>query len=162
MNNFNQKLKVAVVALLAVMNFSLSVSALENSPAKTNEKASSLNDAIKSHIVKCLAKDAKECSKAAVLFQNGIGVTQSNSQALAYFDKACSLNSGTDCMRLANRYVVGDGVELNSKTAFHIIKSLQCQCIRSLQKLGLYVRTWRWYRAEFRKSCCDVSVFLQS
>ena len=52
MNNFNQKLKVAVVALLAVMNFSLSVSALENSPAKTNEKASSLNDAIKSHIVK--------------------------------------------------------------------------------------------------------------
>lgn len=122
MNNFNQKLKVVVVALLAVMNFPSSVSALENSPAKTNEKASSLNDAIKSHIVKCLAKDAKECSKAAVLFQNGIGVTQSNSQALAYFDKACSLNSGTDCMRLANRYVVGEGVELNSKTAFSYYK----------------------------------------
>ena len=46
MNNFNQKLKVAVVALLAVMNFPSSVSALENSPAKTNEKASSLNDPI--------------------------------------------------------------------------------------------------------------------
>ena len=36
MNNFNQKLKVAVVALLAVMSFSLSVSALENSSDKTN------------------------------------------------------------------------------------------------------------------------------
>lgn len=136
MNNFNQKLKVAVVALLAVMNFSLSVSALENSPAKTNEKASSLNDAIKSHIVKCLAKDAKECSKAAVLFQNGIGVAQSNSQALAYFDKACSLNSGTDCMRLANRYVVGDGVELNSKTAFSYYKKL---AVPMYQKLA---ETW--------------------
>ncbi|GEM_PF-1804930 len=117
-NSFNNKfLKLTVVALLASFCISQFAMAKDSKEAK-----SSFNDAIKAHIVKCLAKDAKECSKAAVLFQNGIGVTQSNEQALAYFDKACALNSGTDCMRLADRYVVGDGVEQDSKTAFSYYK----------------------------------------
>lgn len=110
-------LKATVAAVLVGYCFSQFAMAEDSKETK-----SSLNDAIKSHIVKCLAKDAKECSKAAVLFQNGIGVTQSNEQALAYFDKACALNSGTDCMRLADRYVVGDGVGQDSKTAFSYYK----------------------------------------
>ena len=117
-NNLEKKfLNFAVVTVLTA--FCCSQFAMAEDSKETQ---SSLNEAIKAHIVKCLAKDAKECSKAAVLFQNGIGVTQSNSQALAYFDKACALNSGTDCMRLADRYVVGDGVKQDSKTAFSYYK----------------------------------------
>lgn len=112
---------VALLSLLLLLSIQPAYSDETVSEKKT-EKLSSLNDAIKSHIVKCLANDAKECSKTAVLFQNGIGVTQSNSQALSYYDKACSLESGTDCMRLADRYVVGDGVDKDSKTAFSYYK----------------------------------------
>lgn len=39
-------------------------------------------------------------------------------------------------MRLANRYVVGDGVEQTPKTAFHIYKKLAVPMYQKLRNLG--------------------------
>ncbi len=45
----------------------------------------------------CLLNDGKGCSNLGSLYYQGKGVEQSNTKALAYFDKACKLGEMTSC-----------------------------------------------------------------
>ncbi len=68
----------------------------------------------------CDAGVADGCDYEGVMYQNGTGVTQDNSQAVALYRQACDGNSMAGCRDLGYMYRTGTGITEDDSQAFSL------------------------------------------